>query len=125
MGKNSLDEALFVASWRSPLHIVNLLLSANADVNYFLDSGGESALHRCCRHGDISIAKVLIGAHANVNARTNSSETPLSLSVLHGHNELTSVLKDAGAKASCMDGGEARCESFCLAGFSWFFGNSH
>merc|ERR1719158_71287 len=65
------------ASGNDRRDIANALLSANADVNYSdALERGATALHKCCSAGYIDVAKGLIAAHADVNAKSRNNQTP-------------------------------------------------
>ena len=48
--------------------------------------------------GQTGIAKELLSAGANVNARNNSGRTALSLAMKEGHAETANALRSAGGR---------------------------
>ena len=48
--------------------------------------------------GYINISNALISAQADVNAKDGPGWTPLTLSAVNGHDDIASVLRDAGAR---------------------------
>lgn len=78
-------------------------LAAGADPNEF-DPDGQTALTICGRRGNADIARVLIDAGAEVDARgSDHAVTPLCLAAIKDDIELVTVLLDAGAdiNANC------------------------
>ena len=72
-------------------------LAAGADPNEF-DPDGQTALTVCGRRGNAEIAKVLLKAGAQVDARgTDYATTPLCEAAIKDDMELATVLLDAGA----------------------------
>ena len=56
-----------------------------------MDAKGEdgyTALHYSCRYGHVGIVRTLVKHKANVNARTDSGDTPLTLAARHGHSNI-------------------------------------
>ena len=99
LDKEDFGDALFRSTSRGHLHIVNALLSANANVNSPPPHGcGNYALHESCLRGYIDIAKVLIAAHADINAKNAQNFTPLNICVRRRQYNIASVLRDAEAQ---------------------------
>ena len=48
--------------------------------------------------GHILVATVLLKNGANVNAKTNDGETPMSIAKAYGHARMVELLKANGAK---------------------------
>jgi ankyrin repeat protein len=44
------------------------------------------------------VAKILLGAHAEVNAKTRGGNTALSLAVKNTDNDMTALLRQYGAR---------------------------
>ena len=69
-------------------NVVHALLS---DSQCLVDAKGQdgyTALHYSCRYGHVDIVKILIKHKANVNARTDSDDTPLHLAAIYGKIEV-------------------------------------
>ena len=52
-------------------------------------------LHICARYGHLEVARALIEAGADVNAKKDNGETPLHFSAWHGHLEIARALIEA------------------------------
>jgi len=62
------------------------------------DDLGRTALHLGACGGSAKVTKLLISARANVNAEDKRGRAPLTDALLEGHEEVVTVLKQAGAK---------------------------
>ena len=56
------------------------------------DQNGCTALHYSCELGNVSIVRILVKNKANVNIRTDSGDTPLTLAARNGHIYVVHVL---------------------------------
>jgi ankyrin repeat protein len=93
------DRALLDAAKRGDVVAVKQALKSGADVNA-AQGDGLTALHIAAQEGRLDIAKLLIGAKANVEARTKiGGYTPLHLAAASGSADLVKTLLDAGADA--------------------------
>ena len=73
--------------------VVQLLLSAGADVHKTRTSCGSTALHLACRHGMLDTVKLLLGAGAKGGlARVNDGHTPLHLASSNGNAAVVELL---------------------------------
>ncbi len=79
----------------------------NADINK-KDADGETALHRAVRKGAIKEVEELIIRGAEVNAKNNEDETPLSASFAQTDNDrgLVEILLKAGADVNAGSDGD-------------------
>jgi ankyrin repeat protein len=75
------------------------LLLENGAMPDELDENGDSMLHVVARQGDLSMAKMLIAAGADVNIRNPTGATPLHYAAA-GRTELASLLLTGGADVS-------------------------
>ena len=57
---------------------------------------GYTALHYSCRYGHVDIVRTLVNHKANVNDRTDSGDTPLTLAARNKHdNVVHGLLSDS------------------------------
>ena len=95
--------ALFHAAWVGRLGIVNILLQNGANPNE-RNKRGSTPLHFCAlqREGK-ELAKKLIDAGADVNAKNIFGYTPLYLSVKYNKIDMVRILMDNGADENIAD----------------------
>jgi ankyrin repeat protein len=94
------DVRLLSATRNSDLDAARSLLGAGADPNV-AQGDGMTPLHLAAERGNVEMAKLLIGARANVNAKTRIGEyTPLHVASAGGHVQVVEALLSAGADAS-------------------------
>ena len=89
------DTPLVNASDSGCLESTQILLARGANVNA-VSSGGFTALHRACYYSDqdsTEIAKLLIGAGADVDACNGMGQKPLSIAMHGGSLELKLLLE--------------------------------
>ncbi|MBA3953940.1 ankyrin repeat domain-containing protein [Candidatus Dependentiae bacterium] len=84
------------------IHAVDQALREGAQVDT-TSPEGFAALHYSACNGDIQIAKLLIGAQANLNAQDKESYSPLHRAVKKGHVEIVRLLLKAGALVDTED----------------------
>lgn len=90
-------ESLFDAAGRDDVEKVRALLEEGADVNA-TQGDGMTALHRAARTGSLGMAELLIGAGANLEAKTRLGEhTPLHVASASGRSGVVALLVAAGA----------------------------
>jgi hypothetical protein len=75
---------------------VNILLDFNTDPNRI--EFGVTPLMVASASGNASVVVTLLAHGANVTEKSSGGITALSLAVSHGHNEIASLLRNAGAK---------------------------
>ena len=91
------DKELLDATKRGDVAAVRSLLEEGADPNAS-QGDGLSALHLAAQAGNLDIVKVLIGAGAEVEAKTRIGDyTPLHLASWGAHASAVSALIEAGA----------------------------
>ena len=101
------DTPLTLAARNKHDNVVHALLS---DSQCLVDTKGQdgyTALHYSCRSGHVDIARTLVDYKANVNARTDSGDTPLTLAARHGYDNVVHVLLSDSqclVDAKCQDG---------------------
>lgn len=89
---------LFLASFRGQTKEVEFLLENKADPNV-ADNDGGTALHMATQTGKTNVVRVLLQAHADINAAyKNNGQTPLSNAVYFGHGQVVDLLLQASAK---------------------------
>lgn len=79
------------------------LLIGGADVNTAFGSERLTALSLAASSGHAEVARILILAGANVNARDNFGRTPLIWAAFHGNAEVVRVLLENGATPDATD----------------------
>ena len=94
------EDALWLAARRGDEAGARKLLSRGAArtlewrcVRY----GGGTALHCACRHNHVDIVEMLVGAGADIEARTDAGLTPLSVAASMGYAPLCDELIRHGA----------------------------
>lgn len=95
--------ALSWAAAKGHSEIVNYLLRLKAKVEVMMKYGrslmsGMTPLHWAAKEGHVGVVKLLIGAGANINARTQGGVQPLHYAAAYGHEEIANLLIDAGAE---------------------------
>lgn len=85
------------------LEALELLIAHGADVNQVTGIGGMTPLHMSARRGTTGIARALLDAGANVEAKDKKGETPLRRAVNCGHEQMACLLLNAGANPRSTD----------------------
>lgn len=99
--KDNEGHTALMSAARSDLQMVNLLLTAKADVNVVSAPPSEvTALSMAVVANKPDVVQRLIEAGANVN-RAVSGETPLDLAEKNSAAEIVGLLKRSGAKSVC------------------------
>jgi len=95
-------ESIFDAAGSDDVERVRALLEEGADVNA-APGDGMSALHRAARTGNVAMAELLIGAGANLEAKTRLGEhRPLHVASASGRSGVVAVLVAAGANVNAL-----------------------
>ena len=89
--------AIWDAAELGRVEVVRRHLAAGTDVNARGGITGLTALHQAAFHGHTAIARLLIGAGADVNAANRRGEAPLHSTVYWGHREIAGLLIANGA----------------------------
>ncbi|EOD23423.1 hypothetical protein EMIHUDRAFT_74433, partial [Emiliania huxleyi CCMP1516] len=80
-----------------------------AEARFLLDHGadhalcktnGATALFKAAQNGHVDACRILIRAHATVDARFSSGATPLGVAAAGGHEAIVRLLLSAGADAT-------------------------
>ena len=88
------------------LAIVGCLIDLGANINSRQTEGGFSPLHLASFKSNRDLVSLLIGKGAEVNAKNNNDETPLSLAWLGNgpfNRKTMQMLLEAGADPNCCD----------------------
>ena len=86
------DTPLTLAARHGNGNVVYALLS---DYQCLVDAKGQdgyTALHFFCRYGHVDMVMTLVKHKANINARTDSGDIPLTLAARHGHSNVVHAL---------------------------------
>jgi ankyrin repeat protein len=95
-------ESLFEAAGNDDLDKVRALLERGADVNA-AQGDGMTALHHAARTGNRAMAELLVGAGADLEARTRlGAHTPLHVASASGRAAVVAFLVAAGADVSAL-----------------------
>ena len=96
------DRALLDAAKRGDVAAVKAALKQGADPNA-AQGDGLSALHLAAQQGNLEVVKLLLGAKANVEAKTRIGDyTPLHLAAAEAHLGVVQALLAAGANAGAV-----------------------
>lgn len=93
--------SLHVASLKGYKDAVMLLIEFGADLECE-DAEGHTPLHLAVEGGSTETIEVLINRGANVNVKSKAGATPLYISKLMEYEDVTQLLLDKGAAASCV-----------------------
>ena len=97
------DTPLTLAARHKHDNVVHALLS---DFQCLVDANGQdgyTALHCSCRYGHVDIVRTLVKHKANVNARTDSGDTPLTLAAISKHDNVVHALSDYNCEVYAKD----------------------
>lgn len=88
---------LHAAAAAGRVDLVELLLKHGADVNA-TQEGGWTALHSAAQAGNRAMVEVLMANGAHLNARAANDQGPLDLALMHGREDVATLLEQLGAK---------------------------
>ena len=88
---------LFIAAGEGDLELCRILIDKGADVNYRMDSGAFTALHRSAAAGSYEVTRLLLSHGAKPNITNRRGKTPLQLAIDGGHEKVAELLKKHGA----------------------------
>ena len=89
------------ASTRGRFDFAKFLIKEGADVNEV--RGGESPLHLASTYNHPEIAKLLLGAGAEVDAKNDEGSTPLHVASYHGNAKVVELLIKHNAQHDTKD----------------------
>ncbi|KAI9801171.1 MAG: hypothetical protein M1825_003445 [Sarcosagium campestre] len=84
------ETLLHTAATYGDLELVVLLLRFNAVDKQ--DRSGRLALHMAAQRGDMLMTQLLMRPTSNIKVKDHRGHTPLHLSLLHGHEEVATLL---------------------------------
>lgn len=90
------DMALFLATEREHIPIIQLLLSFGVDING-KDDSGQTSLHRATRRKNKFLMRFLLSNGAEVDCKNDDGRTPWSANIRCGNAEVLEILCNAGA----------------------------
>ena len=89
---------LHYAAWSGNAEVVEILLRAGASADVRTkDAFDATPLHYGARFGDAEMVEVLVGAGADANSEGQMRQTPLSIAIATGSEEVVQALRDLGA----------------------------
>ena len=97
------DTPLTLAVKNNLDNVVDFLLSDSQCVVDAKGQDGYTALHYSCRYGHVDRVRTLVNHKANVNARTDSGDTPLTLAAMNKHNNVVHALSDYNCEVLARD----------------------
>ena len=66
--------------------------------NYvYQDANGQTALHAACFSGHLPVVHIIFQSGAALDKMDHSQNTPLSLALVQGHNDIVKYLIQAGS----------------------------
>ena len=110
---------LTLAAKQRKKYVVNALLSDYQCPVDSKDQDGYTALHISCSDGHVDLVRTLVKHKANVNARTDSGDTPLTLAAINKHDNVVHALSDYNCEVHAKDKGAytALIHSSCERGY--------
>ncbi len=90
--------ALMYAASLGYLEVCEYLISQKEILINAKDKEGKTALMHAVANARLDIVKLFIDKKANINARTNTEESALSIAMKIGRPEIVKLLKENGAK---------------------------
>jgi len=91
--------SLLIASQKGHCDVVQVLLSARANVNQAMNNG-RSSLFIASKRGHCEVVQVLLCANAEVNALTATGLSGLMVASHHGHKSIVKLLLEHQADAN-------------------------
>ena len=110
------DTPLTLAAKHGHDNVVHALLSDSQCPVDVKGQDGYTALHYSCRYGHVDIVRTLVNHKANVNARTDSGDTPLTLAAINKHDNVVNSLSGE-VLAKDRDAYTALLHSSCERGY--------
>ena len=92
------DTPLLMAARGGHVEVAKLLLEAKAEVNVAEKTTGSMPLHLAVAQGNLPMVELLVAKGADVNAQDEHGDTPLALANFGGHEAITRLLEQRGAR---------------------------
>ncbi|XP_059489715.1 uncharacterized protein LOC132204878 [Neocloeon triangulifer] len=97
------NDALHLACFNGKLENVQYLLGLNGFILEKKGSNGKTALHYAALRGYIAVADFLLSKGADINARDDDNQTPLTISTYFTNEKMCRFLVGRGADSSAVD----------------------
>lgn len=97
------NDMLLFAAEHNCLDLVQLALSAGADITFAGQPAQEAPLHRAACRGYTAIVRELLGHNPPLEHRGRSDRTALFVATICGHQEVVDLLPTAGADPDARD----------------------
>ncbi len=101
--KQSLDQALIIATKNNLPEFINYLLTAGANINA-IDIDGETALTGAIQLNNAEIIMTLLNLGINVNSTNRYGYTSITLAAYLGSAKILRILLNSGADPNTVDG---------------------
>ncbi|XP_011406422.1 PREDICTED: ankyrin-1-like [Amphimedon queenslandica] len=95
--------ALHVASSNNDIRLVNILLSADADIN-IQDAHGKTPMHNACANGNEELVQCFLLKKPNLNLCDKKGKSPLHAAIESKNPKVVKTLLKAGADPKISDG---------------------
>src|SRR5436190_4199638 len=108
--------ALHWAATNGDMPLVQMLLSAGANIRATTRLGGITALHMASQNGHADVVATLIAAGADPNAATSTGATSLMLAARSGNTDTVTRLVETGADINAREKGFGQTALMVAAG---------
>ncbi|MCP4130798.1 MAG: hypothetical protein GY754_07435 [bacterium] len=105
---------LYFACMKGHANVAKLLIKNGAS-RKSISASGDSIFHAACQGGSEQIVRLLLAKKTNINKKNKLGQTPLTLALLYGHDNIAELLVRQGARkqplqvlfnAACIGGAE-------------------
>lgn len=109
--RNLDDETpLMIAALKGQADMVQRLIAREADVN----KTGWTPLHYAATGGNVDVIRLLLDAHAYIDAESPNGTTPLMMAARYGSEDAVKLLLEAGADARLRNQSRMTAQDFAL-----------